>query len=112
MEKLDEPFYVIREQVSVLLRAENSFVCFFFHFCDEKKFARSDPSPLLRPYGLRCFLEEQTYRHYLAVGFLWYYRSVPPNLAASLDTRKGSSVMTCFEKERRYSYLYQPLSEV
>jgi len=26
MEKLDEPFYVIREQVSVLLRAENSFM--------------------------------------------------------------------------------------
>ena len=49
----------------------------------------SDPSPLLRPYGLRCFLEEQTYRRYLAVGFLWYYRYVPPNLAASLDTRKG-----------------------
>ena len=26
MEKLDEPIYVIREQVSVLLRAKNNFV--------------------------------------------------------------------------------------
>ena len=35
MEKLDEPFYVIREQVSVLLRVENSFVDLsrVFSFC-------------------------------------------------------------------------------
>ena len=104
--------FCVLKTVSWICLVVFHFVYFFFHFCDEKKFARSDPSPLLRPYGLRCFLEEQTYRHYLAVGFLWYYRSVPPNLAASLDMRKGSSVMTCFEKERRYSYLYQPLSEV
>ena len=38
--------------------------------------------------------------------------SVPTNLAASLDARRRSDVMTVSKKERRYSYLYQPLSEI
>ena len=38
--------------------------------------------------------------------------SIPTNLAASLEARKRSGVMTIMKKERRYSYLYQPLSEI
>ena len=55
---------------------------------------------------------EQNCRSCLGVGFLWSYQSVPPNLAASLDARKRSNVMTVSKKERRYSYLYQPPNEI
>ena len=55
---------------------------------------------------------EQNYHRRLGVGFLRSYLSVPPNLAASLDARKRSDVMTVSKKERRYSYLYQPLREI
>jgi len=55
---------------------------------------------------------EQNYRSRLGVGLLQSYQSVPPNLAASLDVRKRSDVMTVSKKERRYSYLYQPPSEI
>ena len=55
---------------------------------------------------------EQNCRSCLGVGFLWSYQSVPPNLAASLDARKRSDVMTFLKKERRYLYLYQPPSEI
>ena len=48
----------------------------------------------------------------LGTGFLQSYLSVPPNLAASPDVRKRSDVMTVLKKERRYSYLYQPPSEI
>ena len=37
---------------------------------------------------------EQNYHSGLGVGLLWSYLSVPPNLAASLDARKRSDVMT------------------
>ena len=47
-----------------------------------------------------------------AWAFLWSYLYVPPNLAASLDATKRSDVMTVSKKERRYSYLYQPPSEI
>ena len=36
----------------------------------------------------------------------------PRNLAANLDARKRSAVMTFSKKERRYPYLYQPPSEI
>ena len=55
---------------------------------------------------------EQNYRSRLGVGFLQSNLSVPPNLAASLDARRRSDVMTVLKKERRYSYLYQPSSEI
>ena len=32
--------------------------------------------------------------------FLWSYQSVPPNLAASLDARKRSDVMTVLKKKK------------
>ena len=47
-----------------------------------------------------------------AWAFLRSYQYVPPNLAASLDARKMSDVMTVSKKEMRYSYLYQPPSEI
>ena len=53
---------------------------------------------------------EQNYRSRMGVGFLRSYQSVPLNLAASLDARKGSDVMSILKKERRYPYLYQPSS--
>ena len=37
--------------------------------------------------------------------------SVPTNIAASLDVRKRFDAMTVLKK-RRYSYLYQPPSEI
>ena len=49
---------------------------------------------------------EQNCCSHLGVGFLQSYLSVPLNLAASLDTRRRSDVMTILKKERRYSYLY------
>ena len=55
---------------------------------------------------------EQNYRSHLGMGFLQSYLFVPSNLAASLDARKRSNVMTVSKKERRYSYLYQPPSEI
>jgi len=55
---------------------------------------------------------EQNYRSHLGMGFLRSYQSVLPNLAASLDARKRSDVMTVSKKERRYSYLFQPPSEI
>ena len=55
---------------------------------------------------------EQNYRSRLGVGFLQSYLFVPPNLAAGLDVRKRSGVMTVLKKERRYSYLCQPPSEI
>ena len=48
----------------------------------------------------------------MGVGLLRSYQSVPPNLAANLDVRKRSDVMTFSKKGRKYRYLYQPLSEV
>ena len=41
---------------------------------------------------------EQNYRSHLGVGSLQSYLSVPPNLAASLDARKRSDVMTVSKK--------------
>ena len=55
---------------------------------------------------------EQNYHSRLGVAFLQSYLSVPPNLAANLDARRRSKLMTVLKKERRYSYLYQPLSEI
>ena len=57
-------------------------------------------------------LVSKNYRSRRGVGFLQSYLSVPLNLAVSLDARKRSVVMTVTKKERRYSYLYQPLSEI
>ena len=55
---------------------------------------------------------ERNYHSHLIMGFLQSYLSVPPNLAASLDVRKRSDVMTVSKKERRYSYLCQPSSDI
>ena len=43
---------------------------------------------------------EQNYRSRLGVDFLRSYLSVPPNLAASLDARKRSDVMTISKKRK------------
>ena len=78
-----------------------------------------DPTlPLVKTVGPEAFrgnfdcAGEKNYHSRLGVGFLQSYLSVPPNLAASLDVRKRSDVMTVSKKERRYSYLYQPPSEI
>ena len=55
---------------------------------------------------------EQNYRSRLGMVFLRSYLSVPLNLAASFNVRKRYDVMTVSKKERRYSYLYQPPSEI
>ena len=89
----------------------------FFPFCDEKRFRRST-LPFVKTIGPGVFrgnfdcAGEQNYRSRLGVGFLRSYQYVPPNLAASLDARKRSDVMTFLKKERRYLYLYQPPSEI
>ena len=89
----------------------------FFPFCDEKRFTRST-LPFVKTVGPEVFREnfdcvgEQNYRSRLGVGFLQSYLSVPPNLAASLNARRRSDVMTISKKERRYSYHYQPPSEI
>ena len=68
--------------------------------------------PLVKTVGPEVFrgnfdcAGEQNYRSRLSVGFLRSYLSVPPNLAASLNARKRSDVMTVLKKERRYLYLY------
>ena len=78
-----------------------------------------DPTLLLvKTVGLEAFrgnfdcASEQNYRSRLGVGFLQSYLSIPPNLAAGLDARKRSVVLNVSKKERRYSYLYQPPSEI
>ena len=78
-----------------------------------------DPTlPLVKTVGPEVFrgnfncAGEQNYHSRLGVGFLRSYLSVPLNLAASLDTRKRSDVMTVSKEERRNSYLYQPPSEI
>ena len=55
---------------------------------------------------------EQNYRSHLGVGILRSYLSVPSNLAVSLDASKRSDVMTVLKKERRYSYICQPPSDI
>ena len=89
----------------------------FFPFCNEKDLC--DPTlPLVKTVGPEVFrgnfdcAGEQNCRSHLGMGFLQSYLSVPPNLAASLDARKRSDVMTVLKKERRCSYLCQPLSEI
>ena len=89
----------------------------FFPFCDEKRF-RQLALPFVKTVGPEVFrgnfdcAGEQNYRSRLGVGFWRSYQSVPLNLAASLYVRKRSDVMTFSKKERRYPYLYQPLSEI
>ena len=89
----------------------------FFPFCDEKRF-RQLTLPFVKTVGPEVFrgnfdcAGEQNYHSRLGVGFLRSYQSVPPSLAASLDARKRSDVMTFLKKERRYPYLYQPPSEI
>ena len=77
----------------------------FFPFCDEKRFTRSI-LPFVKTVGPEVFrgnfdcAGEQNYRSRQGVGFLRSYQSVPLNLAASLDARKRSDVMTFFEKRK------------
>ena len=87
--------------------SENRFVTLFCNFIS---FVRSyllpffvmkkdlcDPTlPLIKTVGPEVFrgnfdcAGEQNYHSRLGVGFLRYYQSVPPNLAASLDARERS----------------------
>ena len=90
----------------------------FFPFCNEKRFTRPT-LPFVKTVGPKVFrgnfdrVGEQNYRSCLGVGFfLRSHQSIPQNLAASLDARKRSDVMTVSKKERRYPYLYQPPSEI
>ena len=77
-----------------------------------RKDLRDPTLPFIKTIGPEVFrgnfdcVGEQNYHSHLGVGFLQSYLSVPPNLAASLDTRRRSDVMTILKKERRYSYLY------
>ena len=66
-----------------------------------------DPTlPLVKTVGPEAFrgnfdcAGEQNYRSRLGVGFLQSYLSVPLNLAASLDARKRSDVMTILKKRK------------
>ena len=74
--------------------------------------------PLVKTVGPEAFrgnfdcTGEQNYRSHLGMGFLQSYLSVHLNLAASLDARRRSDVMAISKKERRYSYPYQPSSEI
>ena len=83
-----------------------------------KKDLRDPTIPFVKTVGPEVFrgnfdcAGEQNYRSRLGVGFLRSYLSVPPNLVASLDVRRRSDVMIISKKERRYSYLYQPPSEI
>ena len=73
-----------------------------------RKDLRDPTLPFVKTVGPKVFrvnfgcAGEQNYRSRLGVGFLRSYQSVPPNLAASLDARKRSDVMTFSKKERRY----------
>ena len=77
----------------------------FFPFCGEKRFRRST-LPFVKTVGPGVFrvnfdcAGEQNYRSHLGMGFLRSYQSVPPNLAASLDARKRSDVMTFLKKRK------------
>ena len=83
-----------------------------------KKDLRDPTLPFVKTVGPEVFrgnfdcAGEQNYHSGLGVGLLWSYLSVPPNLATSLVMRKRSDVMSILKKERRYSYLYQPPSEI
>ena len=83
-----------------------------------KKDLRDPTLPFVKTVGPEVFrgnfscAGEQNYHSRLGVGFLQSNLSVPPNLATSLYARRRSDVMTISKKERRYSYLYQPLSEI
>ena len=83
-----------------------------------KKYLCDLTLPLVKTIGPKAFrgnfdcAGEQNYRSRLGVGFLQSYLSVPPILATSLDARRRYDVMTISNKERRYSYLYQPSSEI
>ena len=89
----------------------------FIPFCDEKRFTQST-LPFVKIVGPEVFrgnfdcAGEQNYHSRLGVGLLQSYQSVPLNFAASLGARKRSAVKTFSKKERRYPYLYQPLSEI
>ena len=62
--------------------------------------------PLIKTVGPEVFrgnfdcAGEQNYRSRLGVDFLQSYLSVPPNLAANLDTRKRSDVMSVSKREK------------
>ena len=94
----------------------HNFVLFdltFFPFCNEKRFTRPT-LPFVKTIGPEVFrgnfdcAGEQNYRSRLGMGFLRSYQSVPPNLAASLDARKRSDVMTFFEKNEVHVPLSAP----
>ena len=71
-----------------------------------KKDLRDPTLPFVRTVGPKVFrgnfdcAGEQNYHNCLGVGFLRSYQSVPPNLAASLDARKRSDVMTFLKKRK------------
>ena len=121
MNQFDKHLSVICEQVLVLLCLKtDSWLCFailfrlfdltFFLFCNEKRFTRPT-LPFVKTVGSEVFrgnfdcASEQNYCSHLGMGFLQSYLSVPRNL-------RRSNVMTVLKKERRYSYLYQPPSEI
>ena len=74
-----------------------------------KKDLRDLTLPFVKTVGPEVFrgnfgcASQQNYRSHLAMGFLQSNLSVPLNLAASLDARRRSDVMTVLKKERRYS---------
>ena len=71
-----------------------------------RKDLRDPTLPFVKTVGPKVFrgnfdcAGEQNYHSRLGVGFLQSYLSVPPNLAASLDTRRRSDVMTFLKKRK------------
>ena len=78
----------------------------FFLFFAMRKDLRDPTLLFVKTVGPKVFrgnfdcASGQTYRSRLGVGFLQSYLSVPPNLAANLDTRKRSDVMSVSKREK------------
>ena len=101
----------------------HSFELTFFPFAIEKKGLCDPTLPFVKTIGSEVYKGKISImlvsKVTVAVG-AWAFcsltkqarLSVPTNLAASLDARKRSDVMIVSKRERRYSYLYQPLSEI
>ena len=126
MNKFDKHLSIICGQVLVLLCSKivlfRSFDLTFFSFAIGKKGLCNPTLPFVKTIGPEVYKGEISImlvsKVTIAIG-AWVFcsltrharLSVPTNLAASLDTRKRSDAMTV-SKKRRYSYLYQPPSEI
>ena len=71
-----------------------------------RKYLRDLTLPFVKTVGPEVFwgnfdcAGEQNYHSRLGMDFLKSYLSIPPNLAASLDARRRSDVMTVLKKRK------------